>query len=135
MARAHSPNGWHMLARVVVLGLPFAWAAGCAPAGAPDPMQPAGEDVYLTVQNDNYWDARIYANWGGVRERLGLAVGKTTRTFAFRWRRDDVQFDVSFVGDGGWRSEVVVVYPGDSLELRILPGPTGRMGPGLPGAW
>ena len=115
--------------------LPFLIAAlgGCAPSPGPSPMPRGGssETLLLTVQNDNYWDATIHANWGGVRDRVGFVVGKTTETFAFEWRREDVRFDVAFIGDGGWQSEMMVVFPGDHLELRILPGPTGRMAPGL----
>ena len=121
-------------ARPVALPLLIAAVAGCATSPAPDPMRMGADTdtVLLTVQNDNYWDATIHANWGGVRERVGFVVGKTTETFSIEWRRDDVAFDVAFIGDGGWRSEVMMVLPGDHLELTILPGPTGRTGPGLP---
>ncbi len=97
-------------------------------------MQTAGttRNVLITVLNDNYWDATIYANWGGTRERLGLVIGKTTETFTFNWRREDVQFDVRFIGDGGWRTEPIVIYPGEHLDLQILPGPTGRTAPVFP---
>ena len=121
-------------ARPLALPLLVAAVAGCATSPAPDPMRMGADTdtVLLTVQNDNYWDATIHSNWGGVRDRVCFVVGKTTATFSFEWRRDDVAFDVAFIGDGGWRSEVMMVLPGDHLELRILPGPTGRTGPGLP---
>lgn len=132
--RPHARLGWRATPRIVAAVLAVTSVGACAssPAPVPMPMVGATSSVYLTVQNDNYWDATIHANWGGLRERLGLVTGKTTQTFAFGWRRDDVQFDVRFIGDGGWRSEVVFVHPGDSLALMILPGPTGRKGPGLP---
>jgi len=92
---------------------------------------PTTGSVLLTVQNDNYLDATIHANWGGIRERLGFAVGKTTETFTFSWRRDELQVEVSFVGDGAWRTDSILVSPGDNLDLQILPGPSGRRAPGV----
>ncbi len=86
--------------------------------------------VLLTVQNDNYSDATIYANWGGARDRLGFVVGKTTQTFTFNWRREDIRLEAAFIPDGGWRTHTVLVYPSDHLDLTILPGPTGRDVPG-----
>jgi hypothetical protein len=87
----------------------------------------ASSDVRLTVKNDNYSDAVVHANWGGVRERLALVTGKSSATMSFRWRRDEVWFEVAFLGDGSWETEVMQVSPGDHLDLQILPWlPVGR---------
>ena len=117
---------------LVLLSVIIALTACASPSsGNGFRSSPTTESVLLTVQNDNYWDATIHANWGGVRERLGFVVGKTTETFTFTWRRDEMQVEVRFTGDGGWRTDSILVSPGDCLELQIVPGPTGRRAPGV----
>lgn len=129
-ATLKTPDGGQ---RFFVLLSLVATLTACASAPGGNIMRTAGTTggILITVQNDNYWDATIHANWGGPRERLGFVVGKTTETFTFTPRRQEVQFEVTFTGDGAWRTERIVVYPGDHLDLKILPGPSGRMAPGL----
>ena len=116
----------------VLLSLIVAPTACASPSpGNEFRISPTTGSVLLTVQNDNYWDATIHANWGGMRERLGFVVGKTTETFTFSWRRDEMKVEVSFVGDGEWRTDFILVSPGDHLDLMILPGPSGRRAPGV----
>ena len=102
--------------------------AGCA-SGGPNPFQGPGsggsdsgyEDVRLTVENRDFRDATIYAYWNTSRRRVGFVVGKTSRTFEMRWLAEEVQFEVDFVGRGGFRSEVLGVSPGDHLSFLIMP--------------
>lgn len=82
----------------------------------------AGEGVLLTVRNNDYSDASIYADWNGAKERVGFVVGKTEETFRMEWRDYTVRFVVDFVGGGGFQSESIDVYEGDHLEFLILPG-------------
>ena len=81
--------------------------------------QSEGDQVMLTVQNHNYQDATIYAYWNGVRDRVGMVIGKTEETFSMRWRSEEIQLEVDFVGGGGYFTEIVSVYRGDHLEFRI----------------
>jgi hypothetical protein len=101
--------------------------AGCGAARSPDRGDPfAGgaqaDDVLITVENNDFRDATVYALWNGVRRRVGGVTGKTTQTFRVDWRSEYLQFHVDFLGQGEYRSEVVPVDRGDHLNFVILPG-------------
>jgi hypothetical protein len=79
------------------------------------------QPVQLTVQNQRFEDAAIYAVWrGGVRQRVGLATGTTSSTFSFEWKADVVQFEVDFIAADGYMVDPIEVSPGDHLDLVIL---------------
>ena len=80
------------------------------------------EVVLLTVENNDFRDANIFAFWDGVRDRVGFVTGKTSRTFRMKWRSERVQIGVDFVGRGGQRSGNVDVWPGDHLNYVIMIG-------------
>lgn len=98
-------------------------AAGCFGTRTGDSPfrsgQTGDERVMLTVHNNNYRDATIYAYWNGVRDRIGMVIGKTEETFTMRWRSEEIQLEVDFVGGGGYRTEIVSVFRGDHLDFRI----------------
>lgn len=113
--------------RTVALGLAVVSApAACATGQATESPFRTGrtgdEEVRLTVRNNDYRDATIYAYWNGARARVGMVIGKTEETFTMRWRSEDIQLEVDFVGGGGFRTEVVAVYRGDHLEFHIPVG-------------
>lgn len=103
---------------------------GCAagPPGTPtqrDPFESAAQgtdDVLLTVQNNDFRDASIYAIWNGVRRRVGSVTGMTSETFRMTWRSEEIQLAIDFVGGGGYTSERVPVTQGDHLDFVILAG-------------
>lgn len=100
-------------------------AAACAGGAAPAAFGGVPQDpvVTITVQNDDYSDATIYANWRGVRRRVGMVIGKTTETFVTPWRDYEVVLEVDFVGGGGLRAAAEFsVNPGDHLDFVIMPG-------------
>lgn len=80
-----------------------------------------GQNVQLTVENNDFRDASIYASWNGMRERVGMVTGKTRETFEMRWRSEQVRLEVDFIGGGGFWSDVIEVYEGDHLNFVILP--------------
>ena len=87
----------------------------------------AGEDVLLTVQNDEFLDATIYVHWNGMRTRAGMVIGKTTETFRLQWQSDWAFLEVSFIGvREDYRTDRMDVYPGDHLNFVILPGLAAR---------
>jgi len=98
--------------------------AGCASSYRDNPFQGgSGEDqVQITIQNQNFNDATIWAEWGGgSRVRLGSVTGSSTRTFTTRYRSEVVRFEIDFLGGGRYSTQSYPVNPGDHLDLRIRP--------------
>jgi hypothetical protein len=106
----------------------FALLTGCA--STPDTEErvnpfgdgdgAASEDVLLTVENNDFRDASIYANWSGVRRRVGSVTGKTSETFRMEWRAEEIQLEIDFLGGGDYVSERVPVTQGDHLNFVIM---------------
>ena len=103
---------------------------GCAaaPPGTTEPRDPFDraveqrDDVLLTVQNNDFRDASIYAIWNGVRRRVGSVTGMTSETFRMTWMSEEIQLAIDFVGGGGYTSERVPVTQGDHLDFVIMGG-------------
>lgn len=96
---------------------------GCASTDPENPMRLGARDapVRITVQNHDFYDAVIYANWiGSTRERVGMVTGKTSETFSMNWRSERVWFEADFVSGGTVRFEPVDVWGGDHLDLVIM---------------
>lgn len=113
--------------RTLALGLalvmaPTACATGRATENPFRTGRTGDEEVRLTVRNNDYRDATIYAYWNGARDRVGMVVGKTEETFTLRWRGEEIQLEVDFIAGGRYRTEVVSVYRGDHLEFHIPVG-------------
>jgi hypothetical protein len=111
--------------RRIALGVALLALAACsARAAAPRAYSGTGEaDILLTVENYDFRDATIYADWRGVKHRVGMVVGKTKQTFTMPWRDYEVRFEVDFVGGGGFRvPDAVGVWGGEHLDLVIMPG-------------
>ncbi|MSR35280.1 MAG: hypothetical protein EXR95_01380 [Gemmatimonadetes bacterium] len=108
--------------RVIVLTMAVV-GLGCAGKKDLAPMLGRGkpEQVRLTVQNNRFEDASIYAMWnGGRRNRLGLATGTTSSTFTFDWVSDVIQLEVDFIAADGYTVDPIEVSPGDHLDLVIM---------------
>ncbi len=87
------------------------WAAGDAERS---------ETVRLTVTNQNFSDARIYARWNGERRRLGIVTGNRSETFTLDWRPGaTLRIEVDFVAGGSFVSDGITSWPGDSWEFII----------------
>jgi hypothetical protein len=115
------------LISVLALTLVFGGCAAGAPGSQPrvDPFVAAGaasDDVLLTVQNNDFRDASIYAIWNGVKKRVGSVTGMTSQTFRMSWQSEEIQLEIDFVGGGGYVSERVPVTQGDHLDFVILAG-------------
>ena len=97
---------------------------GCSRSSRPAPMFGTARDsgsVTVTIQNNDFKDATIYANWSGsTRQRVGLAVGKTSQTFIIEWRGEVVQFDADFIAGRRFPFDPISVYEGDHLDLIIM---------------
>ncbi len=99
-------------------------AAACGGAGSGlGELEPMPEtELTLHVENQNFYDAAIYAVAPSVPERrIGSVPGNTERTFTFRWTWIEVQIHVRLVGATRFTTETMPVEPGDELELIITP--------------
>ena len=102
-----------------------------------DPFGFAAGTVLLTVQNHSVRNARVYAYWNGVRERVGMVTARTTETFSLKWRHEEVELGYEFMGRraipgaanqrdafnpiDGYRSPPLPVTQGDHLDFVIRP--------------
>jgi hypothetical protein len=118
------------LARLISVLALILIVAGCT-TGAPrsqksvDPFDTAGagsDDILLTVRNNDFRDASIYAIWNGVKRRVGSVTGMTSQTFRMSWQGEEIQLEIDFVGGDGYMSERVPVTQGDHLDFVIMAG-------------
>ncbi|MEQ1858042.1 MAG: hypothetical protein ABL963_16425 [Longimicrobiales bacterium] len=112
-----------LLALILVVGGCAAGAPSSAPSVDPfDPAAAGSDDVLLTIQNNDFRDASVYAIWNGLKTRVGSVTGMTSQTFRMSWRSEEVQLEVDFVSGGGYMSERVPVTQGDHLDFVIMAG-------------
>ena len=106
----------------LMLGLVLAACAG--QSERPNPFSSGGDaTIQITVDNQDWRDATLYADWNGVRQRVGMVVGKTTETFRTPWRDYLLRLDVDFIGGGGLPSrDPIQVQAGDHIDYVIMPG-------------
>src|SRR5687768_9994826 len=65
-----------VVAMPMMLGLVLAACAG--QSERPNPFSGVGDaTIQITVDNQDWRDATLYADWNGVRQRIGMVVGKT----------------------------------------------------------
>lgn len=95
-------------------------ACGAGQVASEGPAEAApSRDVTLEVENQNFYDARIYLLESGTRTRLGSVPGSSTRSFKFRAMTDQAQFVVDFVGGGEFNTTTIQVSPGDQVVLTV----------------
>jgi hypothetical protein len=111
---------------VAVLGL--GCLLGAVPGGrhavraatsAQDSVPQRGMSV--EVDNQNFYDATIYAVRPGLRQRIGYVVGEGRRTFSFRWPDGDLRLEIHLLAVGSYYTQVMDVQQGDELQLTVLP--------------
>jgi len=89
-----------------------------------DPLEPVakfGSVVQLTIQNNRFNDATIYAEWSGIGRRLvGRVTGKTSETFIFDLESHRIRIKAEFIAGGRFTTDEIGVSGGDHLELVIL---------------
>ncbi len=85
---------------------------------------PAGgrNEVMIEVENQNFYDARVYMVEFGRRERLGSVPGNRSRTFSFRVQPGEIRFIVDFIGSGQITTDGIEISPGDELVLTVTAG-------------
>lgn len=110
---------------VPVTGLAM-FTAACMwlPGGKVEPDEFAEEvpdHLTVEVQNDNFYDATIYAVRQGQRLRVGWVGGHTAETFEFKWPALDLSFEIALLAVGSYFTYPLPVDRGDQLGLRVLP--------------
>ncbi len=80
---------------------------------------PEPEPVVLSVENQNFNDATIYAIIRDTRFRLGTVNGHSTDRFNVPNRPNDVQFEIHLLASQTHLTEPITVFPGDELVLVI----------------
>jgi hypothetical protein len=100
--------------------------AGCGGRHQPDSGIIPDDPTVLTVENDNFYDMRIYVHRGSQRLRVGTANGKSTTPFKLSKTLVvgvmSLRFEaVPIGGRGASISEEIPVSPGDSITMRIPP--------------
>jgi hypothetical protein len=84
--------------------------------------EPRDTNILITVDNQDFRDATLYANWNGTRLRVGSVTGKTTKTFSTPWRDYQVLLEVDFLGGGEMRAhQPIAVSAGEHIDFVILP--------------
>ena len=114
---------------VKILGL-VSWVfaafacAGASGTGAPmSSVRPADEkeEISVEVQNQNFYQATVYAYRAGNRTRLGVVESQGTRSFEFAWITGDLRFLVDFLANGCILTEPLPLDRGDDLLLILEP--------------
>ena len=110
---------------VATLALVSSACAGQRSGVDPFRSGPGGRElpVLLTVDNQDYRDATVWANWNGRKHRLGMVTGKTTETFEMSWRDYEMWLEVDFIGGGELKTGGrMAVWPGEHLDFIIMMG-------------
>jgi hypothetical protein len=123
MTSRHVP-AWEVVFRRITQ-LSVALFLGCGGGGPlQDPLEPVekfGSVVQLTVQNNDFKDAAVYARWSGFgRRRVGMVTGKTSDTFTFDWQADRIRIEAEFIAGGNFTTDEIEVSGGDHLDVVIL---------------
>jgi hypothetical protein len=111
---------------VALLLLAAAPAVACRPSAPPEAPMPDAP-TSLRVENRGFADMVIYIMApGGARQRLGIATGSSTSSFALP-KTMIYRGTVRFLADpiGGQRSPIsdeINIRPGDEVVLTIPPG-------------
>jgi len=111
------------------MALLAAMACGGQPGRMGRPVPSRGDSVSITVENQNFYDANVFAAYQGQTERrLGTVTGFTTDTFRIPWYNAQLRMRMNFIAAGGTLSNILTVDPGDVLQLIIEPDAHRRRG-------
>jgi outer membrane biogenesis lipoprotein LolB len=113
--------------RSILVGLTAALMglSGCALFGGGEEESrattPRERELTLYVDNQNFYDATLYAVDGGYRQRLGVVGGHNEDVFRFRWPYLQLRIEIRLLSVGSHTTYELPVDEGDDLELRIQP--------------
>jgi hypothetical protein len=106
--------------RVLALGVVLAGAGlGCSTRRTPFVSQ---EDARLNIEiiNHNFQDVTVFANWSGVRKRLGTVSGTRTARYMLPWDRSlELQLELDMLASPGCITRPIWANPGDVIVLEV----------------
>jgi hypothetical protein len=109
-----------LLGGILLLVVSVACSRATPAVGGVSPL--LEDSVTVTVVNDNFYDANVYALYqGSTRDRLGTVIGHNSQTFRIKYHPRPLVMQMHLVGVGSTLSNEIHVDPGDVLELRIMP--------------
>lgn len=112
-------------AAVLLLAVVSVALAACSAlgTGGDNPFEGAAgeETLRVTIDNQNFKDATVWALWNGTRVRVGRITGNTSRTYDIRYRTDAVSFEIDFLAGGTHYGREIGVSPGDHVRMTIPP--------------
>jgi hypothetical protein len=117
--RKHAATWSRLLICGALLGM-----GACASNGRDIEPREAGaaRSVLVTVENQNFKDAVIYALWGaGPRDRLGMVTGNTTQTLSAPFKTGDLRIEVDFIAGDDVVSHSLGVFEGEHVHVTIPP--------------
>jgi hypothetical protein len=81
----------------------------------------SAEPVQITVKNNDFRDAVLYAVWDRrAPQRVGLVTGKTEQTFAVEWRGSTVVFQAHLIAGNVVTFDRMDAWSGDHFDLVIM---------------
>ena len=111
-----------ILGPVFLVFAAFACAGGSGTGVPTSSVRPMEEEkVSVEVQNQNFYQATVYAYRAGNRARLGVVESQSTRSFEFMWITGDLRFLIDFFANGCILTESVAVNRGDDVLLILEP--------------
>lgn len=104
--------------------------SACAGMGgtSSDPFSGAeGRNEFrLVVENQNFYDATIYALMNGMRRRLGSVGSNSDGVFTVPLGApQDMRLEISMLAGPTCVTYPIPVDPGDTVRFQIRPGPVG----------
>lgn len=114
------------LSQLIALAIFFNLSA-CASAQQGGAFRPPEPKTFVVVQNDNYWDAKIYLLSDGQKTRLGLVEGHTNQKL--RMPRNvnflgNLRFVIHFIGGQDYATDYFITNPGQKICLQIGASPS-----------
>jgi hypothetical protein len=100
-----------------------------SPGAGARPEFAQSEEVIVAIDNQNFYEATIYAEYEGFNSRrLGQVRGFSRDTFTVAWRGSRLRMRTRLLSAGQTVSSELHVAPGDFVEL-IIPPDAHRRGP------
>ncbi len=108
------------LSLVIVAVMALGCGGGSQPATGVRPVA-SERRLSVEVENQNFYDATVYAYHQGTRTRLGVVGSEGSRSFTFSWVTGDLRFLVDFFANGCILTDPLFVDAGDDILVVLQP--------------